>query len=96
MALQDKIPGLNASYFLGRDTGHIARNFEEKWHGKERELLARISTLQAEREELDQRLNDRVAELRRKLEHQNRLQRGFWLASQLFWLALVIGIWTWK
>jgi len=30
-ALQEKIPGLNAQYFLGRDTQNIEKTMEKKW-----------------------------------------------------------------
>jgi hypothetical protein len=82
-AVQEKIPGLNASYFLGRDLQGVDRRIELEWQRKDEEWAQRFQSLNQEK----QRLMDRIE----RLEKLSRLQLWCLVSSLALSLILVLS-----
>ncbi len=86
-ALQEKVPGLNASYFLGRDTESIEKTLEKKWEIQEAARDSQMEALSFEKKELTRE----VEALRQRV-----VKLGIWnrvlSCIQFLGLALLLGI----
>ena len=70
--IQDKMPGLNASYFLGRDTQNVEKSIELKWRDQEERLRSKLHLMELDQiklkglEQENARLNIRIHQIERK------------------------------